>query len=283
MSRRALWLSCVTLLACSESPAIDQTVGPEPSGPNVLFRSDWGTATGSSENAVQDGGRWNESYCGHQDVLSVVPGATVGWSGTANALQVTNRGETRCWQIETTRAIPQGRSYYIRFYAMVDTENQTNFHPIAINVGDGVTPTQMSPWSIESPTSNGWQVAHRYSRLSYNDYGWKATPVLQRREWYRFEYFVELLSNQRFRVWPRVYNMAGNLIVDARNYNHLDGGSRTLQQFHDAGGSSPYGNADAVRRFGVGYEGSAGAVASGGRWYYAAVEIRSDTWPGPVR
>jgi hypothetical protein len=255
---------------------------PPPTG-SAFFRSDWTSGTGNTTSAVQDGGKWNQSYCSHNDVLAVVPGSTVGWTATANVLQVTNRGETRCWQIETTNSVPQGQSYYIRFYAMVDNENQTNFHPVAVNVGDGVTPTQMSPWSIESPTTNTWQVAHRYSRLPYNDYGWKAAPGLQRRVWYRFEYFVELLPNARFRVWPRVYDMAGNLVLDARNYTHLDGGSRTLQQFHDGGGTSPYHSLDALRRFGVGYEGSAGASASGGRWYYAAVEIRGGNWVGPVQ
>jgi hypothetical protein len=203
----------------------------------------------------------------------------VGWTATPNVLQVTNRGETRCWKVETTSAIPQGQNYYVRFYARVEDEMQTSFHSVAISAAT----TQAALWSIEQANASGYLHAFRYPRSPYYlDFSWVCDTRLARRAWYRFEFYVEILSAGRFRISPRVYDAAGNLICQSSTFHHVDGGSRTLQDLNNTGGS-PYTNLDLLRRFGIGYEGTGGATNTGTHWYYAAVEIRSDTWPGPVR
>ncbi|MGH7460709.1 MAG: hypothetical protein ACREMA_06730, partial [Longimicrobiales bacterium] len=205
--------------------------------------------------------------------------AAHGWTLTPNVLQVTNRGDTRCWKVETERSIPQGVNYYVRHYAMVDNEYQTSFHSVAVAAAN----TQAALWSIEAADAAGYLHAFRYPRSSsYYDFSWTCDTRLQRRVWYRFEYFIEILPGQRFRVSPRVYGPTGSLVCQSSTYHHVDGGSRTLQDLNNAGGS-PYTNLDLLRKFGLGYEGTNGATNTGTRWYYAAVEIRSDTWPGPIR
>ncbi|MGH7462393.1 MAG: Ig-like domain-containing protein, partial [Longimicrobiales bacterium] len=258
-----------TITATSETRTgtsnVTVTAPPPPPPPGgVLFRSDWNTATGNSVNAVTDGGRYDGGVCGHQDVLSVVPGAAHGWTLTPNVLQVTNRGETRCWKVETERSVPQGINYYIRFYAMIDNEYQTNFHSVAISAAT----TQAALWSIEQANTAGYLHAFRYPRdPDYMDFSWTCDTRLTRRAWYRFEFFVEILSST-FRVWPRIYDAAGNLVCQASTYHHVDGGSRTLQDMNNSGGS-PFTNLDLLRRFGIGYEGTGGATNTGTHWYYA--------------
>lgn len=271
-------------------PPPDTTPKPLPNPAGVVFRSNWSAAAGNSDFAVMEGatafnpdsgryvgGKWDQSYCTHRDVLSVVPGSTIGWTATANVLQVSNRGDTRCWKVENTTAIPAG-SYYVRFYARVDAANAgPTFHSVAL----AWQSAPASIWSIESNAADGYDATIRYySGTPYADYAWKCDNRIALRQWYRFEFFVEALSTTRFRVWPRVYDAAGTLVCQAANYRHLDGGTRTLEQYNNSSGGVPY---TSLRRLALGYEGTGGNNGVGSRWYYAAVEVRTDTWPGPVR
>ncbi len=79
---------------------------------------------------------------------------------------------------------------------------------------------------------------------------------------------------------PRIYDMAGNLIADASAYIEEANPTSpvTLQQWYNNGGFHRFTDIEMVRKVGVGYEGPAGSVDRGRKWYYAAVEIRSETW-----
>jgi hypothetical protein len=107
------------------------------------------------------------------------------------------------------------------------------------------------------------------------------------KQWYRFEWHVEIfdVDSRSARIWPRIYDLAGNLVADASTYIQEAHPSRavTLQQWYDNGGFHRFTNLEMARRFGLGYEGSATAVDTGRKWYYAGVEIRSDTWVGAIR
>jgi hypothetical protein len=80
---------------------------------NVLFASDWGTATGTSENAFTDGGKWNSHNIGPGDVgcAEVVAVSDEGWDTdewpTANALLIQGiGGRSSCIIRQTDGTIP---------------------------------------------------------------------------------------------------------------------------------------------------------------------------------
>jgi hypothetical protein len=251
-----------------------------------LFRSDWSTAVGTTDGALGDGGKWNNQICSgdlRRRVLSVVPGSSAGWTATPNVLQVTNRGGVNCGMVEVTNAVPPGTNFYIRMYIRVEDENQITFHSIDLNAVGAI---QAPLWSIFDPVE----------RVDYNPKftietpesqfrRWRPRTKLRQGTWYRFEWQVEFVSTaaRTARIWPRIYDMQGTLLFDASGYVGIDQSGSTLQQYYDRGGTARFTDLDLARRFGLGYEGTAGANDTGRKWFYAGVEIRSDTWPGPIR
>ena len=274
----ALHLTMLTLMA-------SVACGNEPAG--ELFSSNWSTALGTSDAAHSDGGKWNNLICAptyRNRVLSVVSGSNAGWTATPNVLQVTNRGEVNCGMVEVTNAVPTGTNFYIRVYIRVEDENQPSFHSIDLNaVGDIQTPL----WAIWEPQAgvnyNPKLTLHNPTSSQLGN--WRPRQKLAQGVWYRFEWYVEFVSltARTARIWPRIYDMAGTLLYDASSFVAYNQSTTTLQQYYDGGGTTRFSDLSLARRFGLGYEGTGGASDQGRRWFYAAVELRSDTWPGPVR
>ena len=278
MRDNALRFTALTLmasLACGNRPA------------GVLFRSDWSTALGANDAAQSDGGKWDNLICAgtyRNRVLSVVAGSTAGWTATPNILQVTNRGEQNCGAIEVTNAVPPGTNFYIRVYIRVEDENQPSFHSINLNpVGAIEAPL----WAIWEPSAgvnyNPKLTIHNPTSSQYRN--WRPRQKLSQGVWYRFEWFVEMVSvsARTARIWPRISDMAGNLLYDASSFVAYDQSSTTLQQYYNGGATTRFNDLTLARRFGIGYEGTGSASDQGRKWYYAAVELRADTWPGAVR
>jgi hypothetical protein len=280
-----------TITATSEgrsgTASITVSSAPPPPPPGgVLFSSDWSGMLGNSATAVSDGGKWNQLICPadlRAQVLSIVPGSEAGWTATSNVMQVTNRGGMACGGAQVTGAVPQGTSFYIRMYIRVEDENQFNFH--AVNLDQ--LSMQVPLWAIFDPVAGvDYNPKINFSGADGQNRRWKPQAKLRQRQWYRFEWHVEMVnaSQMRARVWPRIYDMAGNLLYDASRFINIDQpGGPTLGQYYASGGLVRFTSLDNFRKFGLGYEGTAGATNQGRRWFYAAVEIRSDTWPGPVR
>lgn len=294
-------LTMLPLLAsfhCGEEPApindqpvpINNDGSAEPSlrTQGRLFRSDWSSATGSSDSAHSDAGRWTDLFCSstvRSRVLAVVPGSTAGWTATPNIMQVTNRGAQNCGMVESVVA-PRGASYFIRMYIRVEDENQFSFHSVNINsLGD----VQVPLWAIFNPVA-GVDYSPKLTLAHPNPSAirdWRPRTKIRMAQWYRFEWHVEIfdVANRSARIWPRIYDMAGTLVADASAYiqEAHPNSPLTLQQWYDNGGFHRFTDLEMARKFGLGYEGPAGAADRGRKWYYAAVEIRSDTWAGPLR
>jgi uncharacterized protein YjdB len=262
---------------------------PPPPSQGVLLRSDWNTALGNTNQAIGDGGRWPEFMCWpvYTEVLSVVPGSQAGWTATPNVLQVRNRGGGYCGQVENRTAVPQGRDFYVRMYVRVEDENQPNFHPVTLNCCGAI---EASPWAIFNPVAGvSYRPKMNFTAQGLGNRRWWPSQPLPQRAWYRFEWHVEFVdaAQRTYRMWPRIYDMAGRLLYDADSYVDIDaasaGRTETLGDFYRRGGLGVFNSLDLARRFGLGYEGTGNATDQGRRWFYAAVEIRSDTWPGPVR
>ena len=252
-----------------------------------LFRSDWSAALGANDAAQSDGGKWDNLICAspyRNRVLSVVRGSAADWTATPNVLQVTNRGAENCGAVEVTKAVPIGTDFYIRIYIRVDDENQPSFHSINLNTIGGF---QAPLWAIWDPVPG---VSYTPKLTIHNPASsplanWRPRQKLSQGVWYRFEWFIELVNvpARTARIWPRISDQAGNLLYDASSFVAYEQSGTTLQQYYDGGGTAHFSDLDLARRFGVGYEGTGGASDQGRRWYYAAVEIRSDRWPGPIR
>ncbi|MGH7470440.1 MAG: hypothetical protein ACRENP_21050 [Longimicrobiales bacterium] len=268
---------------------------PHPAG--AVWFSDWSTATGNSDRAVTDGGvlsggRWvggkyDYITCWPPDISRVVPGAPLGWTLTPNVLEMTDRGENACDLFEVDNAIPSGRSFYIRAYLRVEPGVSINNHPFKLNAGGGAGPVQAVLWANGSNASTAYQPKMQFpgggTPPNYNT--WMAVPGVPTATWHRHEWFVELLnaSTRTYRVHPRIYDMAGNLIRDANHFLIGDPSQdrTTMAQWYAAGGSDRFTDLNLARRFTLGMEGPGGNPGTGRLWYYAAVAACLTTWCGP--
>jgi hypothetical protein len=205
-------------------------------------------------------------------------------------------GPTYGGKLEQTTAIPTtANNFYIRTYIKVTgaSGNGLTYHSIALN---GLGDLQAGLWGIQEPTGTTYQ-----QRMVLHDnvidnptpevprgapWGYHS-PTLTQGEWYRFEWHIEYYDPAnplRMRVWPRIYNMAGALVGDASNYIANDGFStQTLAQHYAAGVYIPIVSRDLGRKLAMGYEGTGGNDNTTARWFYAGVEVRTDTWVGPIQ
>lgn len=290
---RSGWLCLMLTAGCAElEPTASDTgdLGTPGNGlpaEEVLFRSDWSAATGDSQGALTDNGAWDEIVCPlpiAQQVLTVVPGSDAGWTATANVLRVRNRGQENCGQVEERSSIERGQDFFVRMYIRVEDESQPNFHPVDLNCCGAI---QSALWAIFDPVSG----VDYNPKLSFETPAgdrfrrWKPREKLRQGTWYRFEWHVDILDAGQgtVQIWPRIYDMSGALLYDASSFIGIDQSGETLAQFYGRGGVAQFSDLDLARRYAVGYEGTGGARDQGKSWYYAAVEIRSDTWPGAVR
>ena len=109
----------VSALCCTSSDTVPVVVRPTQSDPvpaEMLLTVDWGTATGNSRAAVTDGDRGLSRWCAWDNVLNVVPGSTVGWTRTANALSI--RSIQSCGHVEFENLFPLPRDGEEQYWAV---------------------------------------------------------------------------------------------------------------------------------------------------------------------
>jgi hypothetical protein len=274
-----------TITATSEgksgTAAITVTV-PPPSG-GVVFQSNWTTALGFSNAAVMDGARWDShAEFGGGALLSVVAG---GPSGYANALQVQQRGTAYAAQVQKTNVLPPGTDFYVRYYMRNDDTSPSGDHVVTCEYSHYYSLTYMR----KSSSAAGWQfVIGVFYSAPYPVGYWGPAQTLSHGVWYRLEYYVHWTDATHIQVHPRVYDAAGTLILSDANFLQTDYGAAswngrsdwTLASYYAAGYNfgvdSPW-----VPYFAMGNNSQSGSVDTGLFWYYAGVQIRTDTWPGP--
>jgi hypothetical protein len=276
-----------TIRATSEGRSGDATVTvtvPTPTGPN-LFSADWSTATGNSDNAISDGGRWNVNFCApsRSSVLNVVSGASLGWTKTPNVMSVRYLGES-CAQFQRNNAVPASTSHYARFYFRNDATAGSNHHPVTYNCCGAI---QVVPWSRFTNTSGITINIRTSAPYPYNAWapgrpGSSGHLALAHRTWYRYEWHLEYVSATSYRIWPRVYDMAGNLLYDAATFVPSDysGSGHTLASWYAAGNSLRISDVELARHFGGGNEGPAGAPNTGEYYYFADMALSLSGWIG---
>jgi uncharacterized repeat protein (TIGR01451 family) len=270
---------------------------PPPSPPSVgtVFSSSWSTATGNGDAALRDGGRWTNLYCQQApNVASVVSGASVGWTRTPNVLRLQQLGPSQCGTLEKTELLPASTSHYGRMYFRNDEVATQHNHVATYNPGVGA-PIQVALWN-RSGSSNGVAIFLRtYFQASgqtsvYPTNFWAiGTPNRQGMDrlpngvWYRYEWHMEYVTARTYRIWPRIYDMAGTLLYDATRFYQNDypqSGTQSLASWYAAGNTFGLTDPQLARRFGLGNEGPANSASTGGYWYHADVAISTSGWIG---
>src|SRR5216117_3643829 len=261
----------------------------------VLFQSNWDTAAGTSTTAVTDGGRWPNYWefnngTGVQ-LISVVSGGPNGH----NALRVQQRGSTYAANVHINDVIPLATDFYVRYYMRNDDTSGSGDHIVTPDTWGYPNLTYMRKYSGAS----GWNfVVSMYGcGFVYPISHWGPSLKLANGQWYRFEYYVHYVDATHIQVHPRVYNAAGALILSDADFlqeDYLAGGTWngrqdwTLASYYAGGFNfcvdpsvATHAGGHNLTNFGMGNNGNFGAADTGLYWYFAAVQIRNDTWPGP--
>ena len=258
------------------------------SGGSAVFTSNWDTATGTSNAAVTDGGRWPVymEFNGGSSVqlMSVVPDGVNGH----NALRVQQRGSTFAANLQIDNMVPQSSDYYVRYYMKTDDTSSAGDHIVTVDLYNYSNLTFMRKYG---GATNWNHVLSVYGcGYTYPIGHWGPAAPLQNGQWYRFEYYVHFVDATHVQVHPRVYDANGVLLLSDTGYRQSDFGSSswngrsdwTLASYYAAGHSFCV-NPGWMNDFGVGNNGQQGASDTGKYWYFAGIEVRTDRWPGPVQ
>jgi uncharacterized repeat protein (TIGR01451 family) len=273
-----------------------------PSTPALVFSSDWSNATGNTEGAIADGGRWDQLFwCGRDDIMFSVPGSTVNWTASSNVMQVRLQGVNGCRAIQRARAVPARTTHWGRMYIRNDeTQFGESHHNFSYNFAAPIqavffnrranangTGWNLNFWMRNGP-GNGFTYPVNTWIAQNREGGPEQFMTFAHRIWYRYEWQVEYLpGGTRFRFWPRIYDMAGNLLADYRNFYHLDTANlglepsfNTLEQWYNLGNAFAVDDAELMRNIGIGNEGRLNTPNNGQAWYVANFAISTQGWIG---
>lgn len=203
-------------------------------GPDLLLAVDWGTATGTSENAKTDGGILQYEPCGGgpSDDFQVVSATGLGFpAGMANVckIRMPTAFEDTCWNLQALDlwAYPAiGSSLYRRTYLRFDVlgDGPGDTHWLQSAASDGVS-------FGDCPYAAEWQIADHDNASTFK---WKlsclgdngaCSPTSECHEW---ELPAPLNKNQTYRIeeqfyrrvsagWKckiRIYTADNNLLYD---------------------------------------------------------------------
>lgn len=280
--------------------------------PVVLAEINWNSALGTSDLALSDGNNENAFdtfYCfsTRADVMQVITGSAVGWTATPNVMQITSRGQEFCGDVEWSigsSPIPESTSHYGRFYFRVEEGFLTN-HGVSKYKTSGVI--EIVPFALNSvdgtalvggrTTTNEAYVSFRPGRdevgtslsYPYNGFvpgieGGLGDQVLDCDVWYRYEWYIEYLSATVFRLYPRIYNMADELLYDVNTFYPFNRNPsvESLQDWYDAGNAFSVVDTANARMYAVGYEGPNMSADTGAHFYKAALKFQTGDWVGPI-
>jgi hypothetical protein len=268
------------------STSVGLTVNNPVSG-GILFESNWDTAAGTSSAAVTDGGRWPNywEFNGGTSVqlLSVVTGGV----GGHNALRVQQRGSTFAANLQLDNFAAPSTDYYVRYYMKNDDTSSAGDHIVTADTYQYANLTYLR--KVGGPTSWQHYISLYGCGYTYPIGHWTPSTRLANGQWYRFEYYVHYTASNRVQVHPRVYNAAGTLIFSDADFRQSDFGSAswngrsdwTLASYYAAGYDFCV-DPTWMNDLGLGNNGQFGAADTGLYWYFAGLQLRSDTWPGPL-
>lgn len=265
----------------------------------LVFSSDWSTETGSTLNALRDGGVWDDHACtSYASVLSVVPAEPLGFTRTDNVLRITHAGPTACGLLLEDDAVPASVDFWGRFYFRNDETENPSHHPISMHGrATESVPIQSVVWQRYG-AANGVHVSMTgadsfpFDRWFAGDPNAPGLPecgrvALENGVWYRYEWHYEFVTATTYRAHPRIYDLNGTLLFDETSYVQNDygcsAGTDTLAAWYAASSDNVFSHPapEMARNFDIGQEGPAGDSASMEHWYLADVALSLEGWIGP--
>jgi hypothetical protein len=203
----------------------------QPAAAGVVFRSDWSTAVGTSNSAVQDQGKTKPWNIRGGAGLEVIPATGLDFP-TTNVLRVTAESSSAGFgsvQVQALGVPAIGSSIWYRVYvrmAFPDALPDNETHPLQ----DGATGGRNWELDVEmNPgTAGKWQPRWRLDALdngNNNDWipnGVGGTPtMLDKNVTYRMELQIKRTSTTGFEMHTRIYNSAGVQILGDANFRNF--------------------------------------------------------------
>jgi hypothetical protein len=259
----------------------------------VIFQGNWATALGNTVTAVADSSRWNHwrDFGGGQ-LLSVVAGGPPGY---ANALRVQQRGPNYSADVQKDNlATSPSTDYYVRFYMKSNDTSPTGDHDVVCELYNYhhltyIRKSSQANANWTNTTILGGNATDGHGGV-YPIINWFPNYTFLANTWYRFEWFIHYTNSTHIQVTPRVYDASGTLILTASDFRQEDYGNPgatylgsatwTLASYYAAGYDFQI-DPTYTNSISFGNNGQAGATDTGLYWYYGAVQVRTDTWPGP--
>jgi hypothetical protein len=235
------------------------SVPPPAEGINTLATINWTNGLGTSRLAWTDGDTRRDVMCDPNTLNPVVRAAAhEGWTGPGNVLRLQNT-TAGCGGLLLQALMPQltaGDTWVVRWSYKQSADQTyfvnhtlTGFSPNAMGTGkmvlNGIRSLPGSDWFHTIglyPADHGWEMRTP---------GSLANPFpMQADTWYRFEMVLEWAGldgsgNRLYRLYPRVYNPAGDLIATEANYISdwtagVSTGGLTMAAFYAGGGYLVY-------------------------------------------
>src|SRR5207249_7925833 len=256
----------------------------------VLFQSNWDTATGTSNPAFTDNSLWTGyvQFDTSTPTMAVVSGGPNGH----NALRATQNGPVFGTDVWKANFAPAGTDYFVRFYFRSDDTSGAGDHVVTAGTLVGGAAIESLTYVRKYGSSSGFFMAlsnYACGNTIWQTWHWGPANRLALGRWYRFEYWIEWVNATHVRVHPRVYDDAGSLLYDDATFVNgepqdrpaiWNGQAWTLASYYAAGNAFCV-DPTMMASLAMGNHGQGGALATGRPWYFAAVQIRNDTWPGP--
>lgn len=206
---------------------------PLAGGAALNFASDWGTTTGNSDNAVQDGARWT-GFSSSDDLLYVVA-ATAGFP-TTNVLRVSGNG-TQARMVTnlsmmTTPAVGESRWFRVYLKYVSTSNNLGNQHFLQPDSNYLSHPWN---WRWQTPQAGGTEVPLQWILVdkinSGNVNGALFEVILTIGTVYRLEFELRRTATSAFKMFPRIYlGDSTTVSFDGDDFLDVWGGSATEGQ-----------------------------------------------------
>jgi len=274
---------------------------PEPPSGDIttLATINWTNGTGTSEAAWTDGDSSRNTLCDPSTVNPIVRAAAdEGWSGPGNVLRMQNT-TAGCGGLLLQDLMPapaDGDWWILRWsYKQSADQIRDQLHTI-VGFAPSVPGTKMVLGRTGANSSGNW---NHMLGLAPANFGWHsrnagntANLLFAPDTWYRFEmairwYGLDGGGNRQYRIYPRVYNPDGDLIVDETRYRAEyvadEFVNQLLSDFYDGGGYlttnpdslSSTTTGENIRDFWIGM--SRSYATDEGNLYWAGVNVGTAT------
>ncbi len=214
----------------SDSQTAELLVGVQPA---LVYASDWGTALGTSDNALLDGGIWDASG-GNPDIIEVVVTTGLGFpAAMSNCFRVEERdGETwRGINVAGAWALPAiGGSIWKRVYWRnnASSPGPAGFvHPLQSCAGAGPKCGDLW-WRHNFPGGTTWHLQLTTNDTPYPENHHSPGSVFAYNTTYRFEWQMKRLTTTTWELHARIYDSNDVLLYDDGDFLNSDGDKSLL-------------------------------------------------------